>query len=127
MADYKKVLSILKRKYGLKFFSKRNPFEVLVSCVLSLRTKDEVSYAASKRLFNLAKTPKGMLKLKPKVIEKTIYPVGFYRVKTRTILGICKKLVEEYNSKVPDTVEELLNFKGVGRKTANIVVTFGYK
>lgn len=124
-----KAISLLKKEYshdGFARANRRDPFRVLISCILSLRTKDEVTYKASQRLFSLAKTPKQMLGLSARKIEKAIYPVGFYRVKARTILGICKKLVEEYNIEVPDSIEELLKFKGVGRKTANIVITFGY-
>ncbi|MFC1693467.1 endonuclease III domain-containing protein [Candidatus Latescibacterota bacterium] len=104
----------------------RDPFQVLISTVLSLRTKDEVTREASKRLFKLAKTPKKMLALNKKTIEKAIYPVGFYRNKTRTILEICRTLMEKYDGKVPDDLDELLSFKGVGRKTANLVLTLGY-
>jgi len=107
--------------------SDRSPFKVLISCVLSLRTKDEVTRGASKRLFRLAETPVDMLKLDQKTIEKTIYPVGFYITKARNIIGISKTLVEKYNSIVPQEIDELLKLKGVGRKTANLVVTLGYK
>ncbi len=99
---------------------------VLISCILSLRTKDNTTIQASERLFNLAKTPEAMMGLPVKKIEKTIYPVGFYRNKARAIKNICKELTEKYHSKVPDTIDELLKFKGVGRKTANLVVTIGY-
>ncbi|MBI5286178.1 MAG: endonuclease III [Deltaproteobacteria bacterium] len=104
----------------------RDPFRVLISCLLSLRTKDGTTSKATDRLFSLAKTPAAMMKLSPATIEKAIYPVGFYRNKARTIIGICKELVERYNGSVPDTIDELLNLKGVGRKTANLVVTMGY-
>jgi len=105
----------------------RSPFKVLISCILSLRTKDEVTRDASKRLFRLAETPNDMLKLDQKTIEKTIYPVGFYITKAKNIIGISKTLVEKYNSIVPQEIDELLKLKGVGRKTANLVVTLGYK
>ena len=104
----------------------RSPFMVLISCILSLRTKDNTTMQASERLFNLARKPEGMKALSIQTIEKTIYPVGFYRNKAKAIKNICKDLVEKYNSKVPDTIDELLKFKGVGRKTANLVVTIGY-
>lgn len=107
--------------------NKRSPFKVLISCILSLRTKDETTSAASKRLFKLANTPPAMIRLTKREIEKTIYPVGFYRVKAGNILSICHDLINKYNSKVPDTIEELLKFRGVGRKTANLVVTLGYR
>ncbi len=104
----------------------KDPFRILISTILSLRTKDEVTASASERLFSLAKTPEEMLKLSEEEIEKAIYPVGFYRNKAKTIKKICKTLVEEYSSRVPDDLEELLKIKGVGRKTANLVITLGY-
>jgi endonuclease-3 len=107
--------------------NERSPFKVLISCILSLRTKDETTSAASHRLFELADTPEEMVTLTKKEIEKTIYPVGFYRTKAGNILSICSELINKYDSRVPDTIDELLKFKGVGRKTANLVVTLGYK
>ncbi|MEA1945366.1 MAG: endonuclease III [Euryarchaeota archaeon] len=104
----------------------RDPFLVLISCILSLRTKDEVTSAASERLFSLAKTPEEMLRLSATDIESAIYPVGFYRRKAVQIREISKELIEQYNSKVPDDIDDLLKFKGVGRKTANIVITLGF-
>lgn len=103
-----------------------DPFKVLVSTILSLRTQDKTTEEASKRLFQLADTPCDMLKLSAEEIEKTIYPVGFYKTKAKTILYLCQELIERYDSKVPDDLDELLKLKGVGRKTANLVVTVGY-
>jgi endonuclease-3 len=105
---------------------KSTPFQILISTLLSLRTKDEVTEVATRRLFALVSTPAQMLKLSPDRIEGAIYPVGFYRNKAQTILHVCRELVEHYDSRVPDTIDELLAFKGVGRKTANLVVTLGY-
>lgn len=105
---------------------KREPFKVLISCLLSLRTQDNTTGAASERLFKLASDPEKMSKLSIKRIEKEIYPVGFYKVKAERIREICKVLVRRYSSIVPDDMEELLKFKGVGRKTANLVLTLGY-
>lgn len=99
------------------------PFFVLISCLLSLRTRDEVTLPASERLFRLADNPKSMLSLSTKTIEKTIYPVGFYKTKARTIKNICKDLLEKFNGQVPGDIDTLLTLKGVGRKTANLVVT----
>ncbi|HUF41482.1 MAG TPA: endonuclease III, partial [Verrucomicrobiae bacterium] len=79
------------------------------------------------RLFAAADSPASLLKLSAREIEKLIYPVGFYRTKARNILDICKKLIDDYGGKVPDDIDELLKLKGVGRKTANLVVTLGYK
>ncbi|MFQ5586106.1 MAG: endonuclease III domain-containing protein [Thermodesulfobacteriota bacterium] len=104
----------------------RDPFRVLISCILSLRTRDGTTGAASERLFRLAKTPTEMRNLPHTTIEKAIYPVGFYRNKAGVIRELCATLVERYDSVVPETVEELLTLKGVGRKTANLVVTRGY-
>jgi endonuclease-3 len=103
-----------------------DPFKVLVSCILSLRTQDRTTASASERLFALAATPDRMLDLTREEIEKAIYPVGFYRNKAAQILQICRELVERRGGMVPDTIEELLRFKGVGRKTANLVVTLGF-
>jgi endonuclease-3 len=104
----------------------RDPYKLLISCIMSLRTKDETTYPAAKRLFKLASTPEEMVTLPPDQIEKAIYPVGFYRNKTVTILDISQRLIDEYGSKVPADMDELLKFKGVGRKTANLVLAKGY-
>mgnify|MGYP000867562496 CR=1 FL=1 len=104
----------------------RDPFRILISTILSLRTKDEVTKIASERLFSLARTPEEMLRLEEEEIERAIYPVGFYRNKAKTIKEICKVLIERYNGRVPDDIDELLKLKGVGRKTANLVITLGY-
>lgn len=103
-----------------------DPFKVLISCILSLRTKDSTTGPASARLFNLADTADKMLLLDQEQIEKVIYPVGFYRNKAEQIRKICRDLSEKYDGSVPESIEELLMFKGVGRKTANLVVTLGF-
>lgn len=103
-----------------------NPFKVLVSCLLSLRTHDSTTGPASERLFALADTPEKMLLLDGADIARAIYPVGFYRNKTSHILAICRVLVEKYHGVVPDDLDELLTLKGVGRKTANLVLTLGF-
>tara|TARA_B100000315_G_scaffold88389_1_gene81195 strand:+ start:23396 stop:24049 length:654 start_codon:yes stop_codon:yes gene_type:complete len=104
----------------------RDPFKVLISCILSLRTKDDTTAGASSRLFKIADNPAKMLKIKDITLEKTIYPVGFYKTKTKNIKSICRILLDKYKSRVPDEIDELLKLKGVGRKTANLVVTLGY-
>ncbi|MDH3445515.1 MAG: endonuclease III [Deltaproteobacteria bacterium] len=104
-----------------------SPFRVLISCILSLRTQDATTAKASRRLFAAADSPKKMTRLTAKRIEKLIFPVGFYKTKAKNILAICRMLMKVYSSKVPDEIDELLKFKGVGRKTANLVVTLGYK
>jgi len=103
-----------------------DPFKVLISCVLSLRTQDRTTGPASERLFALAGTPATMAELPTDVIEQAIYPVGFYRQKALQIKGICRDLLEHYKGRVPDDLDELLKFKGVGRKTANLTITLGY-
>ena len=105
---------------------KHDPYKVLISTIISLRTKDEVTREASKRLYKLAKTPEEMVKLSPEKIEKAIYPAGFYKNKTMTIITVSYDIIELYNGKVPDDIDELLKLKGVGRKTANLVLTRGY-
>ena len=102
------------------------PFPILISTILSLRTKDEVTAIAAERLLALVRTPEEMLKLSEGKIIKAIYPVGFYRIKAKTILNISKELIDRFHSRVPDTIEQLLTLKGVGRKTANLVVALGY-
>src|SRR5438552_3908798 len=103
------------------------PFTVLISCILSLRTQDKTTNAASDRLFAIASTPKGMLATPIGTIEKAIYPVSFYRVKAKTIHAIGRELLERFSGKVPSTLDELLMLPGVGRKTANIVVTLAFR
>ena len=105
---------------------KKNPYKVLISCLLSLRTKDEVTDTATKKLFSKINQPEDLIKLSTKTIEKLIYPVGFYKRKAVTIKKISKILIKKYDSKVPNTIEQLLELKGVGRKTANIVLGFGF-
>jgi endonuclease-3 len=105
---------------------KRDPYQILVSCILSLRTQDETTHRASQRLFRLASRPEDMIRLSPEAIQQAIYPVGFYRNKARTILEISRTLIEAYGGRVPDEIAEILKLKGVGRKTANLVVTLGF-
>ena len=105
---------------------KNDPFAVLVSCIISLRTRDEVTELASARLFTLAKLPAELLELSNAKIEKAIYPAAFYRNKTKSLKDLCQVLVKEYSGKVPDKLEELLKLKGVGRKTANLTLILGH-
>lgn len=104
----------------------KDPFLVLVSCILSLRTRDPVSLAASHRLFDHAKTPQKLIALLPDDIEKLIYPVGFYHQKTKQILALSRMILKEFNGIVPSTEEKLLMLPGVGRKTANLVLSEGF-
>lgn len=134
LSDIPKAIKILKeecRRFKTPYVTevaagKKDPFKVLVSCILSLRTKDDVTRKASERLFKLASTPLELAALKPSVIEKAIYPAGFYRVKASRLRDIAGELVESRAGKVPDTIDKLLELKGVGRKTANLVVTMGF-
>lgn len=129
-----RVLGVLRKEAAgwnvpvvtLTAVSSKSPFRVLVSTVLSLRTKDETTAEASARLFREASTPQTVLELGEKRVRDLIYPVGFYRVKAQNIIGICEKLIDEYDGRVPDTIDELLEFRGVGRKTANLVLSLGY-
>jgi len=101
----------------------RDPFRVLISCVLSLRTKDRTTAEASRRLFALATNPNALVKLSLSKIQTAIYPVGFYRTKSRQIQAMSRRILEAYGGRVPDSIDELLTLPGVGRKTANLVVT----
>ena len=104
-----------------------DPFLTLIGCILSLRTKDETTAAACERLFPKARTPEAMLALAPKTLERLIYPVGFYRTKARVIRGICRDLIDKFGGRVPDRIDDLLTLNGVGRKTANLVVTQAFR
>ena len=103
-----------------------DPFRVLVACLLSLRTKDETTGPAAARLFALADTPERLRRLSPRAIERAIYPVGFYRTKARVLREVSRDLIERFGGVVPDEIDALLTLRGVGRKTANLVVTQGF-
>ena len=129
------VLDILKRerkKFQVPALTElaevtKDPFKVLISCILSLRTKDAVTVEASKRLYSLAGDVYMMSKLDTQQIAKAIYPVGFYKTKAKRIKEICNKLIDEHTGKVPADFNELLKFKGVGKKTAAITMTYGFR
>ena len=120
-----KIIEILNRKYKVKLW-KENPFKVLVTTVISQRTKDEVTRKASKKLFSVASTPEKILKLSEKRIAELIYPSGFYKEKAKRIKQICKILLKKYKGKVPATREELLKLPGVGWKTADVILCYGF-
>ena len=130
-----KMLSILRREVkqwkqpivGTFAEGENALFKILISTLLSLRTQDATTEAASHRLFKAAQTPQDLLKLSQKEIEKLIYPVGFYHTKAKTLPGVCRILIEKHGGRVPETMEELLALPGVGRKTANLVITVGHK
>lgn len=104
-----------------------DPFRVLISTILSLRTQDETTAAASRRLFARAATPAAMLRLRETTIARLIYPVGFYRTKARAIRATCRALLERFGGNVPRDLDALLTLQGVGRKTANLVLTLGFR
>jgi len=105
----------------------RDPFRILIGCLLSLRTRDETTGPAAARLFALADTPAAMLRVARRDIERAIFPVGFYRTKARVILRVCRELTERFEGRVPADLDALLTLHGVGRKTANLVVTFAFE
>ena len=104
-----------------------DPFQILIATLLSARTQDATTHAASTRLFKRARTPRTMARLEVKEIEKLIYPVSFYRNKARHVKTCCQMLVDRHRSRVPSTMEELTALPGVGRKTANLVMILGFK
>ena len=119
----------LRRQYDIGRFLRENgsdPFRILISCLISLRTKDEVTFPATERLFRRAADPDRMRRLQTKTIAKLIYPAGFYRRKAEQIQAISRDLVRNHNGAVPDKLDALLELPGVGRKTANLVVTLGF-
>lgn len=107
--------------------SRPDPFKVLISTIISLRTRDEVTFAASERLFAVASTPAAVGLLGESGIAERIYPAGFYRTKAGNIVRICSILRERYDGRVPSTIEELTALPGVGRKTANLVLGLGFR
>jgi endonuclease-3 len=133
--DIHAVMRLLKaemRQFGLPPVSAMaeenivDPFKILISTIISARTKDEVTGPATERLFALADSPEKMSRLLEERIEKAIFPAGFYHTKAKAIRKASQELVERFGSRVPDTLEELLTLPGVGRKTANLVVTLGH-
>lgn len=102
------------------------PYQILMATILSLRTKDTLTAQVAPRLFALADTPHKMVRFSPEEIQEVIYPVGFYRNKAKSIWAISQTLIDDYNGRVPDELDELLKLPGVGRKTANLVITAGF-
>jgi endonuclease-3 len=133
LKDVDRIVAILKRETArfrepivTTFAREKDPFKVLVSCLLSLRTKDEVTARAAERLFAAAGDAEALSRLAPARIEELIHPVGFYRTKARRLRQLAGVLVRERGGRVPETIAELLELEGVGRKTANLVVVLGY-
>lgn len=134
-ADIGRVMGILRRRaatWDAPIFTSggsttRDPFRTLVGCILSLRTKDETTAPAAARLFALVRTPAALERLPARRIARVIYPVGFYRTKARTLRRLCRQLRVCHAGRVPDTLEALLALPGVGRKTANLVLTHAFR
>ena len=132
MIDIDKIVKLLKdAKQPQSEFVKlmdsfKNPYLVLIACILSLRTNDKTTYPATLRMLELAKTPKEMKNVSVEDLSKAIYPVGFYENKAKQIIELSKIIDEELNGQVPDEIEDLIKFKGVGRKTANLVLSLGF-
>ena len=132
MVDIDKVVTTLeKAKQPQSEFVKlmdsfKDPYLVLIACILSLRTNDRTTYPATLRMLKLAKTPQEMMKVNEEELAKAIYPVGFYKNKAGQIIELSKILVKKYDGKVPCDIEELCKFRGVGRKTANLVLSEGF-
>lgn len=105
----------------------KSPYMVLVSTMISLRTKDDVTEEAAERLFERADSPADMLNLSKEEIEELIYPAGFYRNKAKAILKTSRILINRYNGEVPDNIDDLLGLPGVGRKTANLVLALSFE
>jgi len=134
-SDISRIVSALKR--GLRTWETpivtqmagegRGVFQILISTILSSRTKDDVTAAATERLFRLASTPGKMVRLTEEKIRRAIYPVGFYNTKARNIIRTCRALLESHDGRVPESIDELLKLPGVGRKTANLVVSLGFR
>ena len=104
-----------------------DPFQILIATLLSARTQDATTHAASTRLFKRARTPAAMARLSVPTIEELIYPVSFYRNKARHVKACCAMLVSRFGGRVPSTLDELVMLPGVGRKTANLVLILGFK
>ncbi len=110
----------------VKIGQKADPFRILVGCLLSSRTRDEVTELACARLFQRVKGPRGLLKLSARQLEREIYPVAFYRNKAKALKSLCSNLIERFDGEVPKTLEELLTLQGVGRKTANLTLILAF-
>ncbi len=122
------ILKFLEERYGDKIrkFPKLSPFQLLITTILSQRTKDENTRKASRRLFSIAKTPEKILKIPEKKLRKIIRPSGFYKQKSKVIRKVCKILLEKYKGKVPEDRDELMKLPGVGYKTSAIVLMYGF-
>lgn len=117
----------IKQSKFVRFMEQQDdPYVVLIACILSLRTNDLTTYPATMKMLQLASTPQEMMNVDEEELAETIYPVGFYKNKAKQIIALSKKIVNENNGKVPNSIDELLKFDGVGRKTANLVMAKGF-
>ncbi len=132
-SNISKVFSILRKE--ISFWQEpivgivareHDPYKVLISTILSLRTKDSTTHEAADRLFSIAGSPDKMIGVPVDKIEKAIFPVGFYHTKARNIIETSLTILVKYCGRVPDNLDELLNLPGVGRKTANLVLILGF-
>jgi len=134
MFPFKEMIRILKRHLKddvpvvtrIAQQERKDPFLILVGTLLSLRTKDELTEKVMERLVQKARTPEELLRIPIGELQKLIYPVGFYRNKSRTLLNVSRIISDDYHGRVPDSIDELLTIKGIGRKTANLVVSEAY-
>ncbi len=134
LKDFLKVLDILSQHFkswnspveSFQAISSKDPYKLLISTLLSLRTKDEVTSKAVQKLFLKAPNIYAMVKLSSQAIQDLIYPVGFYRNKSLLILEISHRILKEFQGQVPNNLKDLLSFKGVGLKTANLVLAQGF-
>ncbi|MCA9799890.1 MAG: endonuclease III [Cyanobacteria bacterium HKST-UBA04] len=123
------VLKALEKAYPthpMSEITQCDPYKVLVACIMSLRTKDSMTFPLAIELFKRVQTPADMVRLSLKEVEQAIYPVGFYKTKAKNILALSQRLLDEFGGRVPDDIDTLLTFKGIGRKTANLTVGLGY-
>lgn len=126
LARIEKSLELRTPPAMVKIGQKADPFRILVGCLISARTRDEVTEAACTRLFQRIKDPQGLLELTPRQLEKVIYPVAFYRNKAKALKSLSSDLIERFDGQVPETLEELLTLQGVGRKTANLTLILAF-
>lgn len=126
LIDDNKTNSVVRTEFVEFMEHVGDPYVVLICCILSLRTNDKTTYPAAMRMLKLGKTPNEIMKLDVDTLSEAIYPVGFYKNKAAQIIELSKEIVEKYGGKVPDSIDELTKFKGVGRKTANLVLTKGF-
>jgi endonuclease-3 len=124
MVEY--IVSFLEKKYRIESYYSE-PFRVLISTILSHRTRDEITFSASDNLFSVYKTPQQLAEASVSRIEERIKPCGFYKVKAKRIKEVCRRLIEDFKGEVPSDIDDLLSLPGVGRKTANCVLAYGFR